>query len=60
MATVYCGHDCNGLLGMVTGVCTVQVMGNQSEFIRAVQLIVDNISFSGPCTTVQVFEVTIR
>ena len=38
----------------------MQVMGNQSEFIRAVQLIVDNISFGGPCTTVQVFEATIR
>ena len=38
----------------------VQVMGNVSEFIRAVQLAVENVSFSGPCTTVQVFEATIR
>ncbi|XP_064400644.1 ER degradation-enhancing alpha-mannosidase-like protein 1 isoform X3 [Halichondria panicea] len=35
-------------------------MGNASEFMRAVQLTVDNVSFSGPCTTVQVFEATIR
>lgn len=34
-------------------------MGNSSEFRRAVQLVLDNVSFNR-CTTVQVFEATIR
>ena len=35
-------------------------MGNETEFARAVQLVLDNVAFDGSCTTVQVFEVTIR
>ena len=34
-------------------------MGNTSEFHRAAQLVVDHVSFES-CTTVQVFEATIR
>ena len=34
-------------------------MGNTSEFIRAVQLLLDNVSFDS-CTTIQVFEANIR
>ena len=34
-------------------------MGNITEFERAVQLVIDNVSFEKP-STVQVFEATIR
>ena len=37
----------------------IQIMGNTSEFHRAAQLVVDHVSFES-CTTVQVFEATIR
>ena len=37
-----------------------QVMGNTSEFVRAVQLLLDNVSFDRSCTTIQVFEANIR
>ena len=38
---------------------TFQVMGNASEFKRAVQLVIEQVSFDKP-STVQVFEATIR
>ena len=37
----------------------LQIMGNASEFHRAAQLVVDHVTFDR-CTTVQVFEATIR
>ena len=37
----------------------IQIMGNATEFHRAAQLVVDHVSFDR-CTTVQVFEATIR
>lgn len=36
-----------------------QIMGNSSEFKRAVQLVIDNVSFDKD-NTVQVFEANIR
>ena len=46
-------------LTLIDSLDTLAVMGNQSEFKRAVQLIIDTVSFEN-CTTVQVFEATIR
>ncbi|XP_013412853.1 ER degradation-enhancing alpha-mannosidase-like protein 1 [Lingula anatina] len=46
-------------LTLIDALDTLAVMGNSSEFKRAVQLVVDNVSFEKN-TTVQVFEATIR
>ncbi|XP_061187713.1 ER degradation-enhancing alpha-mannosidase-like protein 1 [Saccostrea echinata] len=47
------------MLTLVDTLDTLAIMGNETEFKRAVQLVIDNLSFDKP-TTVQVFEVTIR
>ncbi|XP_046840055.1 ER degradation-enhancing alpha-mannosidase-like protein 1 [Xenia sp. Carnegie-2017] len=46
-------------LSLVESLGTLAIMGNISEFKRAVKLVMDNVSFDKN-TTVQVFEVTIR
>ena len=38
---------------------TIQIIGNSTEFKRAVQLVIDNLDFNKP-VTIQVFEATIR
>lgn len=47
------------MLTLVDTLDTLAVMGNSSEFKRAVQLVIDNLSFD-KANTVQVFEATIR
>lgn len=47
------------MLTLVDTLDTLAIMGNVTEFKRAVQLVIDNLSFDKP-STVQVFEVTIR
>lgn len=46
-------------LSLIESLGTLAVMGNGSEFKRAVKLVIDNVSFDKN-NTVQVFEVTIR
>ncbi|CAI7994858.1 ER degradation-enhancing alpha-mannosidase-like protein 1 [Geodia barretti] len=46
-------------LTLVDSLDTLVIMGNTSEFRRAAQLVVDHVTFDR-CTTVQVFEATIR
>lgn len=46
-------------LSLVDSLGTLAVMGNASEFKRAVKQVVDNVSFDKP-TTVQIFEANIR
>ncbi|KAK2171103.1 hypothetical protein NP493_1103g00040 [Ridgeia piscesae] len=46
-------------LTLVDSLDTLAVMGNTSEFKRAVQLVIEHVSFN-KSNTVQVFEVTIR
>ncbi|KAL3852353.1 hypothetical protein ACJMK2_016008 [Sinanodonta woodiana] len=46
-------------LTLVDVLDTLAIMGNSSEFKRAVQLVIDNLSFE-KANTVQVFEATIR
>jgi len=46
-------------LTLIDALDTLAVMGNESEFQRAVSLIVDQVSFDKP-STIQVFEATIR
>ncbi|XP_028414424.1 ER degradation-enhancing alpha-mannosidase-like protein 1 [Dendronephthya gigantea] len=46
-------------LSLVESLGTLAVMGNSSEFKRAVRLVIDNVSFEKN-NTVQVFEATIR
>ena len=46
-------------LTLVDSLDTLVIMGNATEFRRAAQLVVDQVLFD-KCTTVQVFEATIR
>ena len=46
-------------LTLVDALDTLAIMGNASEFRRAVQLVVDHVNFDKP-NTVQVFEANIR
>lgn len=46
-------------LTLIDSLDTLAIMGNTSEFQRAVRLVIENISFDKP-STVQLFEVTIR
>ncbi|XP_022791460.1 ER degradation-enhancing alpha-mannosidase-like protein 1 [Stylophora pistillata] len=46
-------------LGLLESLGTLAVMGNSSEFKRAVQLVIDSVTFEKN-NTVQVFEATIR
>ncbi|XP_065909558.1 ER degradation-enhancing alpha-mannosidase-like protein 1 isoform X2 [Dysidea avara] len=46
-------------LTLVDALDSLAVMGNYSEFQRAVKLVIDNVSFE-KCSTVQVFEANIR
>eukprot|EP00731_Ephydatia_muelleri_P001336 Em0001g1336a len=46
-------------LTLVDTLDTLVVMGNNSEFMKAVQLVMNNVTF-GSCASVQVFEATIR
>ena len=46
-------------LTLVDSLDTLVIMGNTTEFKRAAQLVVDHVVFDR-CTTVQVFEATIR
>ncbi|XP_073229289.1 ER degradation-enhancing alpha-mannosidase-like protein 1 [Porites lutea] len=46
-------------LGLLESLGTLAIMGNSSEFKRAVQLVIDSVSFQRN-NTVQVFEATIR
>ncbi|XP_068714333.1 ER degradation-enhancing alpha-mannosidase-like protein 1 isoform X1 [Montipora foliosa] len=46
-------------LGLLESLGTLAIMGNSSEFKRAVQLVVDSVTFQKN-NTVQVFEATIR
>ena len=46
-------------LTLVDSLDTLVIMGNATEFRRAAQLVVDHVMFDR-CTTVQVFEATIR
>ncbi|KAJ7326047.1 ER degradation-enhancing alpha-mannosidase-like protein 1 [Desmophyllum pertusum] len=46
-------------LGLLESLGTLAIMGNSSEFKRAVQLVIDSVTFEKN-NTVQVFEATIR
>ncbi|XP_022668483.1 ER degradation-enhancing alpha-mannosidase-like protein 1 isoform X3 [Varroa destructor] len=46
-------------LSLIDSLSTLAVMGNRSEFRRAVELVLDNVSFNKD-STVQVFEANIR
>ena len=46
-------------LALIDSLDTLAVLGNHSEFKRAVQVVIDNVKFDS-CATVQVFEATIR